>query len=261
MIKSAFAVYIQGIKTAIASRMAYRTDYFIGITVMLIWEMVVPMVVFLIYRSGVAFPNWNIYEVLLIQGIFMIAKGISYPCFFGIVWNTIVRVQEGTFDLLLIKPRSALFMALVTGFDAEDLGKLLGGGVLTGICLANLPPANLAQWLNMFIYFILGQGVMFSFAVIMAGTGIKWVGNFRLYEIFDSVTAFGIYPQSIFAKPIRIIISYIIPIAMIGAFPASILLGKPVPQLGWVSLGVAGFLTLSLFYWRRMLASYTSAGG
>lgn len=259
--KGAVNVYFQGIKTAIASRMAYRADYFISMSVMLIWEMVVPMVVFLIYRSGVSFSGWSMYQVLLIQGLFMLAKGVSYPFFFGVVWNTISRVQEGTFDLHLIKPRSTLFMSIVTGFDAEDLGKLIGGAFLTGLCLVNIPPVGPAQWLNMGILFVLGQIVMFSFAVIMAGTGIKWVGNFRLYELFDSITAFGIYPLSIFPKSIRIIISYIVPIALIGAFPASALLEKTVPALGFIFIGVLAFLFISLRYWRFILSHYTSAGG
>jgi len=38
------------------------------------------------------------------------------------VWNVLERVQNGTFDLILIKPRSVLQLVIVTGFDSEDLG-------------------------------------------------------------------------------------------------------------------------------------------
>lgn len=259
--KQRLYIYLQGVKTAVASRMAYRLDFFMSFSVMLIWEMVAPMVIFLIYRSGVSFPGWSFYEVILIQAVFMVAKGISYPCFFGIVWNTIIRVQEGTFDLLLIKPRSALFTVLVTGFDAEDLGKLAGGTLLLILALIHLPPPSLEHWAMFILFFLLAMIVLFGMAVALAATGIIWVGNFRLYEIFDSVTAFGIYPITIFSKSIQNIISYIIPVAIIGCFPASVLTGKPTPPLWGLAAGVTGFLILSLLYWNRMLSNYTSAGG
>jgi ABC-2 type transport system permease protein len=254
-------IYLQAAKTAIASRMAYRLDYFLSLIIMLFLEMVGPMVTVLIYGTGVSFPGWSLYEALLIQAIFLLAKGIAFPFFFGMVWNTIRRAQEGTFDLLLIKPQPVLFMAIVTGFDAEDLGKLIGGTGLFIISISKLAPPSPFQWISFLIIFLFSLTVLFAFAVIMAATGMIWIGNFRLYEIFNTVTSFGVYPSSIFSKSVQILITYIIPIGMVGTLPASVLLGRPNPS-AFAGMGISlVFLALSLNYWRLMMSRYTSAGG
>jgi len=89
----------------------------------------------------------------------------------------------------------------------------------------------------------------------------KWVGNSRIYEIFDSITAFGNYPRSIFSKAFQNLISYIIPIAIIGFFPASALLGKSIDG-ALAAMGIClVFFIFSMLFWRKMLSLYTSAGG
>lgn len=259
--KSFLRMYWLGIRTAIASRMAYRADFFFSLFIMLAIELVAPLVTFLIYGAGVSFPGWGLYEALLIQGIFLLAKGLSFPFFFGIVWNTITRVREGTFDMLLIKPRSTLLMAVITGFDSEDLGKLLSGIIVTGLALSNLGPVKPEAWFAFAVILLFAMLLFFGFAVFMAATGILWVGNFRIYDIFQAVTVFGTYPITIFSKQFQFIISFIIPVAMVGFFPASALLSRPAPE-SLIASGVSVlFCVLSLFYWKRMLAHYTSAGG
>ena len=254
-------IYLQGIKISLASRMAYRGDFFLSIFIMLIGELIAPLTMFLVYRSGAAFPDWNLYEVLLIQAIFLISKGIASPLFFGILYNTLSRVREGTFDILLIKPHSALFMSMVTAFDTEDFGKFIGGVGLMTIALFNLPRPGLVQWLQFIILMVLSIITLFSFTLIMAGSVFKWVGNSRVFEIFDSITNFGLYPASIFSKSLQLIITSIIPVAIIGFLPASMLLGKPSGGIFEAALSGLVFLAFRLWFWNFMLGKYTSSGG
>ncbi|HEY8391752.1 MAG TPA: ABC-2 family transporter protein [Capillibacterium sp.] len=254
-------IYLAGVKTALASRMAYRGDYFLSILIMLLVEMAAPLITILIYENGASFPGWSMYEALLIQGVFLLGKGIAYPFFFGIVWNTVERVRGGAFDLLMIKPKSALFMAIVTGFDAEDLGKLIGGATLFTLALRRLPPPGVGEWLQFLALFLITLLTLFAYGVTLAGIGIVWIGNIRVYDIFNSLTNFGLYPAAIFSKPVQTVITGIIPIAILGSVPASVLLGRPSPGT-WRTVGVSLlFLAGSLLFWRAMLKKYTSAGG
>lgn len=182
---SALGVYLQGMKTALASRMAYRGDFIMSMFIMMIVEFAGPVITMIIYGNGASFPGWSQYEVLLLQGIFLLSRGISFPFFMGIVWNTIGRVKEGTLDLLLIKPRSILLMSVVTAFDSEDLGKLIGGILVFRYALKKLPPQPLSHWISFFLLFLFSLILMFALALFMAGLGIVWVGNYRIYDIFD----------------------------------------------------------------------------
>jgi ABC-2 type transport system permease protein len=254
-------MHLQAIKSTLASRMAYRGDFFISAAIMLIAEFIVPLVTVLIYRTGASFPGWSLYEALLIQGVFLLAKGIAFPCFFGMVWNTLQLVREGLFDLLLIKPRSILHMVIATGFGCEDLGKLAGGIFIFTLAMIHLPAPGFGQWLLFILLFILSLMVLFSCALILSGIVFIWVGCSRVYEVFDSVMAFGLYPRTIFTRGWISIAMSIIPVAMVGFFPAAILLGKPSDWLGFTLLATVIFFGFSLRLWYWMLRKYSSAGG
>jgi ABC-2 type transport system permease protein len=258
---SSIEVLTEALKREIASRMAYRTDFFINAGMSLLTDLVMPAITLLIYQSGGSFPGWTLYEALLIQGIFSTARGIAFTVFFGIVWNVFSHVREGTFDLLLVKPRSALYLALINGIDSDNASRILSGIVMTAVALANLPPPGVMQWLQFTVLFLLSLSVLFSLTLLMSGTLFKWVGNSRVYEVFDSLVSFGLYPKTIFSRSFQTIISTIIPVAMIGFFPASALIGRPSGETLVAAVACVVLLSASLLFWHTMLRSYTSAGG
>jgi ABC-2 type transport system permease protein len=254
-------IYLSGMKTAIASRMAYRADFFMSMFIMMIVELGGPLVTLLIYSNGASFPGWEQHEVLLLQGVFLLSRGIAFPFFMGMVWNTIGRVQEGTFDLLLIKPRSILQMSIITAFDSEDLGKLVGGLLLFGLAMRSVPALPLENWLSFLFLFVFSLVTMFAFGLFMSGLGIIWIGNYRIYEIFMGVMEFGLYPRSIFTKMFQTIITWVIPLSLLGSFPASALLGKPMSGVFGAVICSLVFLIAGLWFYNRMVRNYTSAGG
>ena len=91
--------------------LAYRGNFLIRFFVMFLSDLLFPLVTLLVYRSGAAFPGWSLEEVLLIQGIFMMAKGLRQPVLFGLVWNIGQMVRGWPFDLMLIKPCSVIHLA------------------------------------------------------------------------------------------------------------------------------------------------------
>ena len=260
-IASTLHTLVVALKAELATRMAYRGDFFLSATMTLVVEAISPAVTYLVYEAGASFPGWSLHEALLIQGIFMLSRGIAFPFFFGMVWNTLGRVREGTFDLLLIKPQSALVMAMVTGVDSNSASRAVSGLVISTIALANLPSPQPAQWAQFAALFVLSLSVLLSFCLFMSGTLFVWVANTRVYEIFDAVTALGRYPKSIYSKSIQTFISLVTPVAMIGFFPAAALLGKPTEGLLVTCAVCVAFLGLGLVYWHDMLGRYTSAGG
>jgi ABC-2 type transport system permease protein len=260
-IKASIGTYFAILQTILAARMTYRADFFISAVMIVVGDLLVPLVTLMIYATGASFPGWSIYEVLLIQAIFMMAKGIAFPCFFGLVWNTLDRVREGTFDILLLKPRSALFMTMVTGFQTESIGRLFGGIVLFAISLIHLNAPDFIHWLQFLALFGTSLAVLFGFALFMSGIVFLWVGSSRVYEIFDAVSSFGLYPRSIFTKSFQSLVTFIIPVAMIGSMPAAVLLGRPTMDVGIAAGLCIVFCGFGLFFWHYMLGKYTSAGG
>lgn len=257
----ALDIYFTSLKNNFASRMAYRADFFFCCVIIFVSELLLPLVTLLIYATGASFPGWNIYEVMALQGIFMLSRGVSGLLFFGVVYNTLAGVREGTYDLFLTKPVSVLFISIATAFDPDSAGTITGGAVILIFSLTRLPPPGLTGWISFMVMFFFSVMTLFSFAVIMAATMFKWVGNSRIYEIFDNITAFGNYPKSIFSKSFQSVISFVVPVAIIAFYPASALLGKSAAGiLPAIPVSVLFFI-LGLVFWRRMLSGYTSVGG
>lgn len=254
-------LYLMALKNSFATKIAYRADFFFSAGMILITELIIPLITLLIYKTGASFPGWSVNEVLLLQGIFILSRGAANVLFFGLVWNTLDRVREGTYDILLIKPRSVLFLSIATNFEPDSIGVVLSGLL---VCLYSASRLSGPDIMNIFaslLLFLLSLAILFSFALLMAGSVFKWVGNSRIYEIFDSIATFGNFPRSIFSKAFQTVISYIVPIAAIGFLPASVLLGKSTDGIPQTVLVCLVFLLLSLGYWKMMLTKYTSAGG
>lgn len=254
-------IYMVSLKNSFAARMAYRGDFFFCCALILVSEMLMPLLTMLIYSTGASFPGWSLAEIMVLQGIFMLSRGTANLLFFGMVYNTLSHVREGTYDLFMIKPVSALFISIATGFEPDSLGTIAGGLLVTALSVKLLQPPGMLDALRFILIFMFSLLSLFSFAVLMSATVFKWVGNSRIYEIFDSITSFGNYPRTIFSKTFQTVISYIIPVSVIAFYPASALLGKDISGFMPVIPVCILFFISSLCVWRLMLSKYTSAGG
>ncbi|MEG0692545.1 MAG: ABC-2 family transporter protein, partial [Oscillospiraceae bacterium] len=96
---------------------------------------------------------------------------------------------------------------------------------------------------------------------IMAATTFKWVGNSRIFEIYDSLTILGRYPGTIYHKLLMNITIFVFPVAAMGFFPAASLLGRSQPWMYWAFMPALLFFLLGLWLFRKMIRLYQSAGG
>jgi viologen exporter family transport system permease protein len=249
------------VRVSFAARAAYRWDFLLSALVALALEAVTPVVTLLIYGMGSSFPGWSAAEALLIQGTFLLARGIAFPCFFGMVWSVFEGVREGTFELTLLKPRSPLLVTLATSFDVEGLTRLVGGAVLVGLALARLPAPGLSHLLLYAALLVLSVAVLFGFALLMAGSLFVWVGNGRVFEVMESALLFAQYPGSIYGRAFQVVLAVIVPVGMIAFLPAQALLGRAGPLTLASAVASCAFVGGALLLWRAMLRRYASGGG
>lgn len=259
--KRYFKIYKEGIKISFASAATYRLNFILDISILLISNLLFPLVTILIYNSGSSYPGWSFYEVLLIQSIFIISTGFADMLFNGILWATMQRIVDGTFELVLIKPVDCTFLLLASNFQINSIALVIGGLTLLIIAIVQLGGVTILSLLTSLLFFIGGLTVMLGFAFMMAATSFKWVANSRIPEMFSSVQQFGNYPQSIFPKVVVGIISFIIPVSMIGFFPASALLGEISGYMFLALIPCVLFGLLGIFIFKHMVHLYEGVGG
>jgi len=103
--------------------------------------------------------------------------------------------------------------------------------------------------------------VLFGMVTLMTASAFKWVGNGRIFEIFDGVSQFGRHPGSVFPKWLSGALSFVFPVAMLGFFPASALLGRGKIYMLLAAVPCVLFMLFGVWLFRRMVRGYQSAGG
>ena len=258
---SAIKAACLGLKLAFAENMAYRSSFFISMFIMFITEFFFPIVTLVIYNTGASFPGWTLYELLMVQGTFILAKGIAFPLFIVLFFHVMWLVRSGDLDIFLLRPRPLLFSLIISSFNIHDMSKFLSGAVIIIYAAVHLPGFSIYRWLWFVLLLLLSVALIFSFILLMVVYTMRFIGSDKVLGLIDPITQYGLYPRSIYSKPVKIMITNIIPVAMIGFFPASILLGKDSEGFMYALLATLLFMTVSIFLWIRSSKKYTSAGG
>ena len=88
MLRKYIRIYLECIKISVSTAMTYRLNFLLDNFIMLVSNILFPLVTLLIYGSGAEFPNWSLYEVLLIQAVFTMSTAIANIFFGGVLWVT-----------------------------------------------------------------------------------------------------------------------------------------------------------------------------
>lgn len=259
--KRLIEIYKICVKTAVLTASAYRLNFVLSLIITLGFNVFFPLVTILIYNSGASFPGWGFYEVLLIQSIFTLSQGLSRIVSGGVLWTTMDHVREGSFEIVLLKPLDPVFYLIASNFDPEMFGLIVGGAAMLAFSLVHVGIFSAFAVLQSILLFAAGFAVMTGISLVMAAMSFKWVGNSRLPEIFDSVLSFGKYPASIFPKAVQGFAAFIIPVSMIGFFPAEALLGKA-DLADFIAVAPCLlFMLFGIWLYRHMIKLYEGVGG
>lgn len=254
-------LYYVCVRTAVSQAIAYRTDFLMGSLITLLSNILFPLTTVMIYANGAQFPGWDMWEVLLIQSVFSMSTGLSSMVLSSVVWVTMDHIRDGSFETVLLKPISPLGFIVATNCDVRSVSLFLGGVVLAVVAAVHTGVAGVGGFVSFCILFLAGFLVLSGMNLIMAAISFKWVGNSRIPEIFDSVSTFGKYPLSIFPKTLQIVSVLVMPVAMIGFFPASALLGRLDAKAYFALIPCALFLCFGIWLYNKMILLYEGVGG
>ncbi len=239
----------------------YRANFVVSCfqsTFWLAWGIVGTLVFF---RFTGTLGGWTLPQVLLVMGLFRIFEGVLDGVMRPNITRIVEYIQKGTLDFILLKPVDSQFMASLRQLNLMTLPDLLVGAGLIGygLWMQRLVPSPGA--IAAFAL-LLACGVVIAYSLWMLLTTLAfWL--VRIENISEVLTAFyetGRFPVSAFGTPLRILLTFVVPIAFMTTFPAAALLGTLEPLYMALAPAMAGALLLaSRAFWRFALRSYTSA--
>jgi ABC-2 type transport system permease protein len=168
-------------------------------------------------------------------------------------------VVSGDFDLVLVKPVNSLFRVLMGGADVIDLitlPPLFLGVIYVGSLLS-------PTVFQIFLYLILiltGILISTAFHIIVISFGIITLEVDHTIMIYRDVTNMGRFPVDIYKEPLKSVLTFFIPVAIMMSLPAKALMG--LAGLGAVFLAIVisfVFMFVSLRFWNFALKKYSSA--
>ncbi len=251
-------IVVQDIK----SKMSYRADFIISMIGMLATNIAGAVSFYLIFQRFPSIAGWSYYEMIFLYGFALVAATPA-QCLFDNNWNLRQAVYTGDFIKYCFRPVNLFFYFMSEVFDVKGLGQLVFGMI-----------AVIYSWNKLGLIFHIYTPILFVLAVVsaslfiiailnLAAASCFWIiHSFFVLQLSNTLRSFANYPVTIFGRSLRVLFTYVIPIAFMSYYPSLIFLRPDnVPMATYFApiFGVA-FFYLSYKVWMKGAMSYDGTG-
>lgn len=257
-----FTYYKQAVKMVIAREMMYRVNFIVRMITLFCFELMGPLITTLIYLSSKGIPGWSLYEILLLQAVFMFINSIERMFFQRTDWGLSQYVRSGSLDRFLLYPIDTLTLISANNFTPEQIFTNILSVVLFIYSFIKLEISM--TWVMTFkfiVLFLLTLIFIYSMAMLRFSIIVRVVVMNRLGELFRTIKNFALYPINVYGPIISSFFKYILPIAILTNYPTSVLLNRSLENIQYVILAIIIFFILTRLLWKDSIKNYASAGG
>jgi ABC-2 type transport system permease protein len=241
----------------------YRADFFLDAVVNVFWTAAAVMPLLIVFGTRPMIAGWTFGEALMVTGWFTFLEGILESAINPSLADVVDHIRKGTLDFVLLKPADAQFLVSTTRLQPWRATNLLTALLIFGwgFHLLGRSPTPGAVGMAILAMFA-AVAVLYALKTLAVSAAFYFVRVDNLTHLFDSVFDAARWPASVFRGVVRLIFTFVIPLALMTTYPARALLGSlPATTLLAAIAGAVFALALSRVVWNRSIAHYTSAGG
>ena len=256
-------LFLEYMKNYAKTRLTYRADFWIEVLSDLLFQGLNLIFILVVFQHTDSLGGWSQAEVVFVYGYFMIPYGI-FNTFFNL-WSFSDRyIVKGEMDRVLTRPAHNLVQIVLENMDPPSLIGSFIGMIIVGISWSQLGmPFELLDLLVMTALVL--SSVMIYAGLYIALTAVAFYSDSPtgILPLMYNIQNYGRYPVGIFNKTIRFILTWVLPFAFVGVYPASYFLERPgiegsmailTPVVGIV------FLIMGLAIWNHGVTRYRGAG-
>ena len=250
------------LKQYIKRLMEYRVDFLIGMFAFIFTQAAGLLFLYIIFQNINALAGFSIDEILLMYAISLLPRGIDHLLFDNL-WLLPRTVRQGSMDRYLLRPINTLYQFIIERFQPDAFGEIFLGIALLIVTLGRLDFAitfyNITGLLS--IVFV-GTFIYTGLKLLTSSTSFWLKNSYPLMQITYNISDYTKYPILIYPKFIRLLMTFIIPFALISYYPALYLLGQIeyLTVMGYLVTVTGVLVFLGLFVWKKGLKHYESAG-
>ncbi len=248
-------------RTSLVVQAQYRFEFALQVIMAAFWVswQVAPIWIVFDIRPSVA--GWTREQAMLVMSFFVILRamidGVVSPNLNALVSH----IRLGTFDFILLKPiDTQLLVSLSKVVPARIVD--LGCGLAIGAwSISRIAPApSFASVFAGLAMLLAGAMTIYAIWLLISCSAFWFVKVDNLTYLFGSIFDAARWPISMFRGWVRIVLTFVIPVAIMTSYPALALLGQLAldrAMIAWATALV--LLVASRLVWQWALAHYSSA--
>lgn len=255
-------VLFRFLKANAMAAMEYRADFLANTLVAAaasLWTLGA-LQVFFMHRPRLG--GWRYEEALIVAGLFIAFEGVMAALFRPNLEDIPEAIRQGTLDFTLLRPLDSQFLVSFQRMEIWHLPDILLGLGVVIWALARRGWPSPEQWILFGAMLFAGLVIFYSLLMILITLAFWFVEVGNIMELIYTFFEAGRFPVTAFPTWVRIVLTFVVPIAFITTVPAQAALGWLRPGGALAGLLIAAVLfAISRSFWRYALRHYTSAGG
>jgi len=200
-------------------------------------------------------------ELLALLGIYFLMSGVISTFVQPSMERFLLDIRRGTLDFVLTKPRDSQLLVSIRRISIWSLMDVAMGAAVLVFALVRLQRGiTLPQVLSFLVVMVAGAVIVYSFWLLLATTAFWFVNVENILTVFQSMYQAGRWPVSIYPGALRVLLTFLIPVAFAVTVPAEAIVGR----LNWTTLVTSLALAAAIFtaaraFWRYGVRSYSGA--
>ncbi len=241
--------------------MQYRADFVVRGLIATLWMAVTLVPLFIVFGVRQTVAGWTFPESLLVVGWFTLLHAVLEGAVSPSLTAVVEHVRHGTLDFVLLKPADAQFLVSTAKIEPWHVVDVAGALVIFGVAFGKLgrwpSPPQVGAALALLLLAIL---ILYSIWILVISAAFWVVKVDNLSYLFGSLFDAGRWPITVFRGALRIVFTFVFPIALLTTYPSLALLGRLPARTALAAFaGGLAFAALARLVWHTALALYTSA--
>lgn len=249
-------------KVNVQMSLAYRADTIVNILLNLMWLGWELLSLNIIFSNTETIAGWGFGELIALLGVFRLVHTLMI----ALIWPNTEKfnqsIRDGSMDYTLLQPVNSMFLVTFSRITVWRIWDLILAIVLIVIGV-NISGGDAVTPLNLLTFILLtvsGAIVIYSLWIVLIALTFWFTKFDNNVTILQALLDAGRYPVTVYPVWLRILVTFIIPIAVATTVPLQGLrgdldIGRILMYLG---IAVASFLIASRI-WKRGLKQYSGA--
>ena len=250
-------------KVNVQMSLAYRADTIVNILLNLMWLGWELLSLNIIFSNTTTLGGWGLGELIALLGVFRLVNTMMI----AIIWPNTEKfnqsIRDGSMDYTILQPVNSMFLVTFSRITVWRIWALVLAIVLivVGINISGDTTSPLSI-LTFILLTLSGAIVIYSLWIVLIALTFWFTKFDNNVTILHALLDAGRYPVTVYPVWLRIIVTFVIPIAVATTIPLQALRGdlNLNQVILFFTVGIVSFLIASRV-WKSGLKQYSGASG